>query len=185
MLFRSEGASLIRTHLERADLSWAHMERANLFRVHLEGAYLEGCRLNDEQGIGPRLLNVRWGNADLAGVRWADVKMLADEDEARQKRRHGARKNRDIHLEELERAVRANRQLAVMLQAQGLNEDAARFIYRAQVLQRTILLLQVLRSGMGFRQWIQTLRSGSFPGFSFSLRAMDTNQAEAFLRIFW
>jgi len=36
-------------------------------------------------------------------------------------------------------AVRANRQLAVVLRAQGLNEPADRFAYRAQVLQRRVL----------------------------------------------
>jgi len=35
-------------------------------------------------------------------------------------------------------AVRANRQLASALQVQGLNEDAARFAYRAQQLQRLV-----------------------------------------------
>ncbi|HCF87258.1 MAG TPA: hypothetical protein DEV72_18895 [Ktedonobacter sp.] len=35
----------------------------------------------------------------------------------------------------IRRAVRANRQLAVALQTQGLNEDAAYFAYRAQKLQ--------------------------------------------------
>lgn len=35
-------------------------------------------------------------------------------------------------------AVRANRQLVVALQAQGLNEDAVRFAYRAQRLQRIV-----------------------------------------------
>ena len=39
-------------------------------------------------------------------------------------------------------AVRANRQLAVALQSQGLNEDAARFAYRAQKLQRIVLRRQ-------------------------------------------
>lgn len=39
-------------------------------------------------------------------------------------------------------AVRANRQLAVALQGQGLNEEAARFAYRAQKLQRVVLRLQ-------------------------------------------
>jgi hypothetical protein len=38
--------------------------------------------------------------------------------------------------------VRANRQLALALQAQGLNEDAVRFAYRAQVLQRIVLRRQ-------------------------------------------
>jgi hypothetical protein len=36
-------------------------------------------------------------------------------------------------------AVRANRQLAVVLRAQGLNEAADRFAYRAHVLQRKVL----------------------------------------------
>jgi hypothetical protein len=45
-------------------------------------------------------------------------------------------------LEEYEAAVRANRQLAVALRAQGLDEEAARFAYRAQILQRTVLRRQ-------------------------------------------
>ena len=47
-----------------------------------------------------------------------------------------------MRVEEYERAVRANRQLATALQAQGLNEDAARFAYRAQKLQRVVLRRQ-------------------------------------------
>ena len=41
--------------------------------------------------------------------------------------------------ERLQTAVRANRQLAVVLRAQGLNEAADRFAYRAQVLRRQVL----------------------------------------------
>ena len=40
--------------------------------------------------------------------------------------------------------MRANRQLAVELRSQGLNEDADRFAYRAQVLQRQVLRGQAL-----------------------------------------
>ena len=43
---------------------------------------------------------------------------------------------------EFQTAVRANRQLAVAFQAQGLNEDAAHFAYRAQKLQRLVLRRQ-------------------------------------------
>jgi len=42
-------------------------------------------------------------------------------------------------LERYRAAVRANRQLAVVLRAQGLNEAADRFGYRAHVLQRRVL----------------------------------------------
>lgn len=63
--------------------------------------------------------------------------------------------------------MRANRQLALALQAQGLSEDAARFSHRAQVLHRKALWLgglpklgQYLFSlflaaltGYGYRMW--------------------------------
>jgi len=52
------------------------------------------------------------------------------------------KKERTTRLEEYSIAVRANRQLAVVLQAQGLNEDGTRFAYRAQMLQRTVFRLQ-------------------------------------------
>ncbi len=48
--------------------------------------------------------------------------------------------------ERLQAAVRANRQLAVVLRAQGLNEAADRFAYRAQVLRRRLLRRSGTRS---------------------------------------
>ncbi len=44
-----------------------------------------------------------------------------------------------LDRERLQAAVRANRQFAVVLRAQGLNEAADRFAYRAQVLRRRVL----------------------------------------------
>jgi hypothetical protein len=44
-------------------------------------------------------------------------------------------------------SVRANRQLATVLRSQGLNEEADRFDYRAQICQREVLRLQ------GFKRW--------------------------------
>jgi len=43
-------------------------------------------------------------------------------------------------------ALRANRQLAVILRSQGLNEDADRFAYRAHLIQRRMLLRNGPRS---------------------------------------
>ena len=51
-----------------------------------------------------------------------------------------------LELERFQVAVRANRQLAVVLRAQGLNEAADRFAYRAQVLQRRVLWRSGARS---------------------------------------
>src|SRR6266851_3062186 len=51
-----------------------------------------------------------------------------------------------LELERFRVTVRANRQLAVVLRAQGLNEAADRFAYRAQVLQRRVLWRSGARS---------------------------------------
>src|SRR5260370_1353618 len=51
-----------------------------------------------------------------------------------------------LELERFRVAVRANRQLAVVLRAHGLNESAGRFAYRAQVLQRRVLWRSGARS---------------------------------------
>jgi len=108
---------------------------------------------------------VHWGDANLAVVDWKSVSMLGDEYQARQKERNGKVKDRRTRLNEYEAAVRANRQLAIALQAQGMNEQAARFAYRAQQLQRKVFWLQhefgrwlfsmllALLSGYGYRIW--------------------------------
>jgi uncharacterized protein YjbI with pentapeptide repeats len=51
-----------------------------------------------------------------------------------------------LELERFRAAVRANRQLAVVLRTQGLNEAADRFAYRAHVLQRRVLWRSGARS---------------------------------------
>jgi hypothetical protein len=90
---------------------------------------------------------VRWGDVNLAVLRWTSKGnrplILGDESEARARRDpQGKRLPASEQLAAYEGAVRANRQLALALQAQGLNEDAARFAYRAQVLQRIVLRRQ-------------------------------------------
>ena len=55
----------------------------------------------------------------------------------------GKRKDKDKRLKEYKTATRASSQLSVALRNQGLNEDAARFAYRAQVLQRKVLFIQL------------------------------------------
>src|SRR6266568_271944 len=176
-----EGADLTKAHLEDANLGEAHLEGANLRRAHLDGAnlrraHLEGIDLKeailaDENQIGPCLADVSWGNTNLPVVRWSQVKMLGDEYEARQKRDTTDEKLKDksARLQECEDAVRANRQLATALQTQGLNEDAARFAYRAQVLQKTVFRLQMVQSGIRLRHRVQALSSWLFSWFLFLL----------------
>jgi hypothetical protein len=118
------------------------LQGARLFEANLDGAHLDGLVLAGENGVGPRLVDLHWGDVNLARVNWSQIRILGEEYIARQQKQDGRAKDRAIRLREFEEAVRANRQLAVILQAQGLNEDAARFVYRAQVLQRKALALQ-------------------------------------------
>jgi uncharacterized protein YjbI with pentapeptide repeats len=164
-------------HLERADLWFAHLEGAflwhtylqgaRLYEAHLEGAHLDRLVLADENQVGPRLVDTNWGDANLAVVDWSQIRLLGEEDEARQQKREGKVKDRQTRVTEYEVAVRANRQLALALQSQGLSEDAARFSYRAQVLQRKALwfgglpklgqyffsLFLAALTGYGYRMW--------------------------------
>ena len=105
-------------------------------------ASLESAVLSDKRHIGPRLADADLAGANLASVNWTQVKMLGDEDEALQKKVSGKVIDKRVLLAEFEVAVRANRQLAIALQAQGLDEYAALFAYRAQLLQREVLKLQ-------------------------------------------
>src|SRR5260221_360869 len=147
-----ENVSLNEAHLEETTLAKAHLERAFLYKAHLEGARLSRTHIveahlkkvwgSGEQHIGPSLADAQWGNVNLAVVQWSQVDMLGDEHEARQTTHAGKRKNSVTRLEEYEAAVRANRQLAIALRAQGLDDEAARFAYRAQLLQRIVLRRQ-------------------------------------------
>jgi len=164
------------SHLEQVDLRWGQLEHADLSFAKLENVDLRVAQLadanlkkivfSDEKHIGPRLADAQWDGVNLTLVKWSQMKMLGDEYTARQKKDiDGNAKSKSNRQEEYEEAVRANRQLAVALQNQGLNEDAARFAYHAQVLQRKVLWKQhefgkwffsfmlALLAGYGYRMW--------------------------------
>ena len=66
-----------------------------------------------------------------------------------------------LDRERFRAAVRANRQLAVVLRAQGLNEPADRFAYRAQVLQRRVLRRSGARAyGSYLFSWLLDVLAG-------------------------
>lgn len=176
-----EGANLTEAQLKGADLSEAQMKGANLYKTHLEeanlseakleGAKLAGVNLCGEGRIGPRLADVQWGNTNLSVVKWSQMEMLGDEHLAcheKKKKNDREVKNKDMQLQDYyERAVRANRQLAVALQAQGLNEEAARFAYRAQKLQRAVFRLQGKFGKYLFFGFLEVLAGyGYRPGFT-------------------
>jgi hypothetical protein len=99
-------------------------------------------------------------------VNWAQVNVLGDEQEAKQPSMwFGHLKNKHEQLEGYQRAVRSYRQLAIALQSEGMNEDAARFAYRAQFMQRKVFwhqqkfgqylfsLFLDLLAGYGYKPW--------------------------------
>jgi pentapeptide repeat protein len=160
-----EGANLKYTYLAAAQFRYTHFERANLGGAFLDRTDLYRASISDEKGVGPSLLDVHWGDANLFVMKWSQVAMLGDEYEARQESHHGKLKDKAARLEEYEASVRANRQVAAMLQAQGMNEDAARFAYRAQVLQRIVLRLQAFQPQVSLWQRVLKLSSYAFSLF--------------------
>lgn len=163
-----ERANLSGADLTRASLRSAHLEGANLLYACLEGVVLQNANLagnsttlrpanlqhtimNHETNLQEIILgsnnygfatvaDVSWGDVNLAVVNWSQVDMLGEEYVIRMKKSRTDTKER--RLRAYKRAVRANRQLANVLQAQGLNEDAAHFAYRGQKLQQAVFLQQ-------------------------------------------
>jgi uncharacterized protein YjbI with pentapeptide repeats len=164
-----EGVSFFRAHLQDAHLDEAHLENTFFNEAHLEIVVLTGAILNDERHVGPHLVDIYWGSTNLAVVQWSKVRILGEEQEAQQKEREGIVKSKGMRLKEFERATRANRQLAGTLRNQGLDEEAIRFAYRAQVLQKNVLRFQVLQSGINLIQRLRIFGSWIFSWFLYLL----------------
>lgn len=149
-----EGAILYRAHLEGADLTGAYLAYASLTgaylggasleQAHLEGARLQATWMDSKTVLSNATLDattsvgdVQWsgvGAVNLTRLNWNQVPTLGDE------QRIDIRSSVEAH----EAAVRAYRQLAAQLRAQGMSEVADRFAERAQVRQRKLLFRQML-----------------------------------------
>jgi len=183
------GAELSGAHLEGARLGEARLAgcrlaagelarirrwrpdfSAELAGADLVGAFFDAATTLDDAILGDAvygavsLADARLGGVNLAVVRWELVPELGDERAARRLAgEEGAKDEAAVH--ELRIAVRANRQLAVALQEQGMNEEAARYAYRAQVLQRSVLWRQLRRGdthtlGPWLFSWLLNLLGG-------------------------
>lgn len=120
-------------HLERATLGNAHLERATLIGASLDKA----TQLNEATLTGVLLDQITFDNTNLTVVEWDGVPVLGDEARAREAQgRFVMRKSREERAGEYAAAARAYRLLAVALQAKGLGDIAARYLYRAQIMQR-------------------------------------------------
>ena len=164
-----EGASLRSAHLENAYLRDAYLEKAYLRYTHFEGtslkyAYLAGANLggalfnvasqldgihlnnkygelNNKYGEPPRLGGVQWDGTNLTYIDWSQIEIIDDEIKARESkdRDTGKLKSKDKRLKHYSNAAHAYRQLAIVLQSQGLNEEANRFTYHGKLMQRKVL----------------------------------------------
>ena len=133
-----QGADLWRAQLQGADLERAQLQGADLRRSDLDGANLDGVTLSDKTYGSVLLADISWGDVNLTVVDWGHVRKLGDEQKARQRKDWSEIKAKTTRLGEYKDAVRANRQLAIGLRDQGLNEEADHFAYRAQKLQRVV-----------------------------------------------
>ena len=139
---------------------WKHdfpktLSPANLRHAFFDRATnLDSVNLGDEEHGFVSVVDVNWGDVNLAMVNWEKMPMVGDEYKLRHPKlshshadnhdgRSHAQEDRSRHesseqLRDYRRAARANRQLSIALQSQGLNEEAGRFAYRAQCLLRKI-----------------------------------------------
>jgi len=162
-----EGARIVTAHLEAADLQGAHWGAdppADIHRAFFDAATkLENAQLANDSGVGPRMVDVHWGGTNLGTVDWRPVRVLGDVYRARQRTlANGKLKDREQRFRDFRQAVSANRQLAAALRAQGLSEDADRFAYRAQRLQR-----EVLRRQRRYLAWAGSALLDGLAGYGF------------------
>jgi uncharacterized protein YjbI with pentapeptide repeats len=105
---------------------------------------LNGIILGDEEHGFVKLADVSWSGVNLAVVDWWQINMLGDELAAHREKAS----SRTERINNYEKAVRSNRQLANALRDQGLNELSTRYAFRAQVLRRKVVRLLIFKEGL-------------------------------------
>ncbi|HEY1353408.1 MAG TPA: pentapeptide repeat-containing protein [Ktedonobacteraceae bacterium] len=142
--------------LPPADLSGAFFDVAT---------QIEGAIFGEPRYGWVNVVDMHWGDAYLMHINWSQVSRLGDERAARQKKQSGKKKDISVLLDDFTKAVRANRQLAIALENQGLNEDARHFARRSCDLQRKLYwkrrnfwkwlgsAILALLAGYGYQMW--------------------------------
>ena len=178
-----EGSRLRGADLRGADLSRSHLEGCTLKNACLDGTDLRGAFFDATSRISTLgskettalVSEVHWGEVDLTRMDWSQVIILGDERIAKEQ------KSSNLRLVGLHRAVRAYRKLVAELQGQGLNEEATRFAYRAQVLQRQVWWFEMMRPALKLRQRMQALGAWLFSWFLFLLAGYGYKLWRSFL----
>ncbi len=179
------GAKLMRTHLEDVNLKGAYLGGRDVTKEDLvrwkpwlhnppttwlgadlreaffsQGTDLAGVDLGSGKGFAPSIVDIRWDDVNVAVVNWQQLSKLGDLISAEYPRLpNGLPKSTGQRVAQLEDAVRAYRQLAAILNGQGLSEVANNFAYRAQLLQRRVLGMRKNRSRF-IGSWLLFLLAG-------------------------
>lgn len=126
------GANLSGVCLVDADLRGANLDQYYFEPTNLQKADLRYTRLDGEMNLAGIVIDektslgdIQWNGVDLTVIDWEPIHRLGDE-------------YNQVAFPEI--AVRAYRQVAAQLRAQGLHEYADRFAYRARVCRRKALL---------------------------------------------
>jgi hypothetical protein len=156
------GARLNSANLSGADLGAAKLSGADLYGADLSGADLRMARMDVATVLTVVILSsttqlgdVVWNGVPLTQVEWSRAPRLGDE---KYIKKHdgilanmpsslGASISDRVRIESYRNVARAYRQLATILRDQGLNDEADRYAYRAQVVRRRMLVHQ----GKGLR----------------------------------
>jgi hypothetical protein len=125
-----------------------------LEEADLRGAWLDSKTVLSDTTLNAktRLGDIQWsgvGAVNLTRIKWDRVPTLGDEQATVSR----------ASADDREAVVRAYRQLAAQLRAQGMSEVADRFAYRAQVLQRRVLVHR-FRIPQYLGSWLLDLISG-------------------------
>jgi uncharacterized protein YjbI with pentapeptide repeats len=174
-------ANLTRAALDKSTLNEVELSETNLREAKLEGASVKHLKLGDRDYLGPFVADAQWTGVNLAVIDWSHEVILGDEQSASQKSVAGKKKTSSSRLAEHEGAVRANRQFAAALQAQGLNEEAKPFAYRAQVLQRNVFWFRMTQHSSSWRKWIGFLGAWLFSWFLFLIAGYGYKPGRSFL----
>lgn len=155
------GTNLQDAHLENTNLSRAYVgAEGSLSPANFQGAFFDSTtNLTDiilsneheteqKRKAGPQLVDIHWNGVNMAVADWSTMEMVGDEYQARQQEQEAEKNDQTAQVDRYQTwyqtALRSTRQLAVVLQEQGISEDAAHFAYRAQKIQRHIQLLHFL-----------------------------------------
>lgn len=212
------GTNLRESHLEGASLSRAYVgAEASLPPADFQGAFfdnttnLAGIILSneheiekDKRKVGPKVADAHWDDVNLSVVDWSAMVKLGDEYKAQRNEQKAEKEHQKTQFNTYQSwyqtALRATRQLAVALQKQGISDSASRYGYRAQTIQRHILLLQLLHHltkhpmlswlvskhtrPSDYRQMRRTLILLLTPSIIFTLLAFSPVNMEIAFRIF-